>query len=552
MKTNKIAKRSCCISSAVGALCMLLSCSGNQPYIAGSVTEGGNVQGRIADDSGTLASSVDVYLIPADYDPVRDPPVPDSLKDTTDEQGFYSFVNVKEGLYNVYAKHLRSPACGLITGITVSRQETTFVTQATVRVPGVIKVFLPDSIDPGIGYVFVPGTPIFTFTTPGKSFAVIGSGPAGLVPALVYAETASPVRKVIRYDVPVPSADTVVVTMPAWQHARQLGLNTTSSGADVAGSVTHFPAIIRLTKNNFQFVQTLKNGEDVIFKKADGSDIPFEIERWDSAGSQAEIWVKLDTVYGNDDAQYFTMYWGNRNASAASSGWTVFDTADGFQGVWHLGEAAGLPVKDATANHYDGTPSSTSPVSVPGAVGAAQEFDGAATFLTMSGTATGKLDYQEYGSYTVSAWVLTDTLRSGNDSLRQYIVSKGNPEYTLQMNITKGWDFGEYVNATKWNYVASAGAARVWSYVVGVRSGTSIYLFVNGVLTDSSVKFATTGIARNTGVDLVIGRHAGAVYNSYFDGRIDEVRIASVACSADWIKLCYMNQKPINSLIVFK
>jgi hypothetical protein len=551
MKINNFAKQGRCLLYAIGAIIWLLSCTGNQPYIAGSVTEGGNVEGRIANDSGVPASSVEVCLITADYDPVSDPPVPDSMKDTTNGLGTYSFANVKEGVYNVYAKNLRSSARALIAGVKVGRMETTFVAQGTIKAPGVIKVFLPDSIHPAFGYVYAPGTPVYTFTNGSTTFAVIDSGPAGLVPALAYGETNSLVRKVIRYDVQVPTADTVVVTMPAWQYAKQLGLNTTSSGANVSGEMTDFPVLIRLTTTNFQFSQAGRNGEDVLFRKTDGSNLPFEIERWDSANGLAEIWIRLDTVHGNDNTHYFTMYWGNPSASAASNGGTVFDTADGFQGVWHLSEATGAPVKDATANHYDGSPSATAPASVPGMVGAAQEFDGAATFLTMPGTAAGKLDFHEYGTYTGSAWVLTDTLKSGNDSLRQYIVSKGNPEYTLQMNISKGWDFGEFVNATKWNYVTSTGAARVWSYVVGVRSGTSMYLYVNGVLADTTVKFSAVGIARNS-TDLVIGRHAGGINSSYFDGIIDEVRIESVSCSADWIRLCYMNQKANDALIVFK
>jgi hypothetical protein len=38
----------------------------------------------------------------------------------------------------------------------------------------------------------------------------------------------------------------------------------------------------------------------------------------------------------------------------------------------------------------------------------------------------------------------------------------------------------------------------------------------------------------------------------YFKGMLDEVRISSGACSADWIRLCYMNQKSDDALVVFK
>jgi hypothetical protein len=38
----------------------------------------------------------------------------------------------------------------------------------------------------------------------------------------------------------------------------------------------------------------------------------------------------------------------------------------------------------------------------------------------------------------------------------------------------------------------------------------------------------------------------------YFGGKIDEVRVSSTALSADWIKLCYMNQKESDMLVRFK
>jgi hypothetical protein len=42
-------------------------------------------------------------------------------------------------------------------------------------------------------------------------------------------------------------------------------------------------------------------------------------------------------------------------------------------------------------------------------------------------------------------------------------------------------------------------------------------------------------------------------YNSwFFKGGIDEVRVMSVMPDADWIKLCYMNQKSEDLLVVFK
>ena len=38
----------------------------------------------------------------------------------------------------------------------------------------------------------------------------------------------------------------------------------------------------------------------------------------------------------------------------------------------------------------------------------------------------------------------------------------------------------------------------------------------------------------------------------FFKGMVDEVRISNIALSADWIKLCYMNQRIDDKLVIFK
>ena len=55
-----------------------------------------------------------------------------------------------------------------------------------------------------------------------------------------------------------------------------------------------------------------------------------------------------------------------------------------------------------------------------------------------------------------------------------------------------------------------------------------------------------------------IGRHGRPVSIpfqqgwSYFNGKIDEVRVSGRAQGADWIRLCYMNQKADDVLTVIR
>jgi hypothetical protein len=342
----------------------------------------------------------------------------------------------------------------------------------------------------------------------------------------------------------VTTIDTVQLTgFGLWKYSKRLHLNTTSSGAGVLGNVSNFPVLVRLTNSNFDFTQAGPAGADIRFAKQDNTPLSCEIERWDGTNNQAEIWVKIDTVYGNDSAHYVTMYWGASTGSATvslSNGAAVFDTSNGFQGVWHMGQSL-TPALDATINHYNGILSDTSPIAAPGAIGVCQQFNGTSNYIHMPGTASGKLNFPEHGTYAISAWVYTDTL----DTAYQRIVCKNNFQYKLQIDYFKTWSFAEYENAVGYELTNSPATAKAWVYLAGVRSGALQYLYVNGVCVTSVIANLSYNSGRDTTSDVTIGRSAKTPPGDpcFFKGKIDEVRIESRALSADWIKLEYMNQK---------
>ncbi|MBN1306693.1 MAG: LamG domain-containing protein, partial [Chitinispirillaceae bacterium] len=123
------------------------------------------------------------------------------------------------------------------------------------------------------------------------------------------------------------------------------------------------------------------------------------------------------------------------------------------------------------------------------------------------------------------------------------------------------WEFVEFQDGRGWEYtedsVPPAPGAGEWVYIVGVRSGSSQRLYINGVKTVDTAGLMAGAYGRNTGDDFTIGRHGRSVtiphYQgwSYFNGRIDEVRVSRMAPDDDWIRLCYMNQKTDDALVAF-
>jgi len=123
-----------------------------------------------------------------------------------------------------------------------------------------------------------------------------------------------------------------------WQYKKQVKFDTTSSGADVSGNVSDFPVLVRLTSSGFDFSQAKDNGEDMRFADSDGTELSYQIERWDKTGQTADIWVLVPQVDGDSDTDYIEMYWGNSGATDESNGENVFQTNNDFAGVWHLNE----------------------------------------------------------------------------------------------------------------------------------------------------------------------------------------------------------------------
>jgi hypothetical protein len=338
---------------------------------------------------------------------------------------------------------------------------------------------------------------------------------------------------------------------------RRLQLNTTASGAGVNGNVLSFPVLVRLNNSNFDFSSAEGGGKDIRFRKANGTRLPYEIERWDSAAGAAEIWVLEDTVYGNDSSHYIELYHVDRPAIDSSNPGAVFDTANGFRGVWHLDEN-GFTLFDATANAYNGTRNGFQ-IQGAGVIGRSQVFNGNNTYTDM-----GNALNPGTGNFTVSAWIKRASLISW-----QTIIAKSNggnpgPAYGFIFNIMTDGNINLWVanNGFNWGDPGSfniAGNAPIidltnWHFVSAVVDRSSnancrVYLDGTNVTNVSQGNIASVGNLINT-VHFQIGSESDN--SNLFNGSIDETIISHTARSADWIKLCYMNQKKQDALITFR
>ena len=508
----------------------------------GGGTEGGNVSGIFINDDGSASAKVTVLLIPSDYNPGaahQNNPIVTSI---TTSDGSYSFEHVTQGSYSIEAVHTASGKRTLVPGVAVFGEDIR-VPADTLRYPGSIIIYLPASADAATGYVYVPGTTMYTRYTGVTGNVIMNALPAKQLPAICYATLSDPIPTVLRYDVHVVPEDTTVVANTGWKHAQRLCLNTTATGAGVSQNLVGFPAIVRLTQENFDFTQANAGGSDIRFARSDTIRLPYEIEQWDPVNRRAEIWVRVDTVYGNSSVQFITMYWGNVNAADSSNGAAVFDTADHYSAVWHLNQNG----VDATLNNHDGIACSAKDTS--GIIGKCKKFNGSDSIKI-----TGLLGSPS--SISLSAWAQLDSTLPGGGS---EILSIGDAalirmDYTLANIGTIGsihlTGDSTFYNVSSERFLKKTGWHLI-TYAIDRGSHTHS-LYIDGAIAATRADSNATIVYSGVGKDTYIGKHGNGKTNFNFFGRIDEVRVYTAPVSADYVRLCYMNQKGEDRLVIFE
>jgi hypothetical protein len=535
------------------------------------ITQGGTgsetVIGRIITDDGNPVSATEITLYPEDFDPVANTTTSNRFKDTTDNDGRYS-IQLKEfkfTKFNLQAIHLQQHTRALITNIDISTSgDSTFVTDALLHPTSTLQVVVTDSLPDANGFVFIPGSMYYSSLKQG--LAIIDSVPTTVIPKILYKEHSTDSAPLfIAESIEIKPDIVNVVTFKGVLHSSTIYINTTLSGAAIDSNVYDFPLTVKLTKNNFDFTETRSDGSDLRFTGPDNRSLPFEIEQWDTGLGQAVLWVKVDTIFGNDSSHYITMYWGEPSTTIPLNNTKVFDTTNGFKGVWHLSEEAagtGTPglFKDATGrNNGDDYISSTDQ---SGIIGNGHTFNGIDDYIPLNNFITSFFK----GEGTISVWV---NIRDSGGT----ILSK--------LDTTPGWNTGEAsfyfgdgtdttgspgANGTRPSFVgfhddyaicSESVTPGSWHYLVytwkwdGDSTGTKQY-FIDGKKVPLSRDSLLARMEESAKTTIRIGQPNQNESFAYFNGSMDELRIAAVVRNENWIKLNYQNQYTQNVIRILR
>ena len=354
-----------------------------------------------------------------------------------------------------------------------------------------------------------------------------------------------------------------------WRYFKTIKLDTTATGAKVKGDVKSFPVPVVLDATNFDFSQASKDGADLRFSRTPrGEPLPYSIESWDAESKSAVVWVKLD-VKGNNKSQAFVMHWGNAQAKDAGDSKAVFNTKEGFVGVYHLSEPGNSSeegYKDATANqaHMTGVNLDT------GARGEGRLGKGVE--LTYAKLQWLKLDHPKKKKAfdlttrgTFSIWAKARSYQNRGDEAKKALpgyetmFAKGDNSWRLQKYGTKSWHKGVELiemcveqppNADLCVPGKTDMVPGQWFQIVAVHDFPKAKLYVNGVL-DKSDTFDVNWVSGD-GHPVGIGNQSQFPEKGrQWDGWLDEARVMNVAKDDAWLKLDYESQREGSKLLVF-
>ncbi|MDB5048737.1 MAG: putative protein of unknown function acetylesterase [Fibrobacteres bacterium] len=331
-----------------------------------------------------------------------------------------------------------------------------------------------------------------------------------------------------------------------WTDSAKVTVNTSASGAAVSETLANFPLLVRLDSSNFDFSKADGRGRDIRFASLSGRHLHFDIERWDSLVRKAEIWVQVDSIYGDNGAQSLKMLWGNQAAAYYTGSTQVFGAQAGYRGVWHLAEEGSSTAngfRDASGHANHGTGIGIGPVASREAVaGQGLSFDGNTSVEVKADSSLHTKD-----SLTLEVWINASEWGVEKNKFKR-IVSKafaasGYPwtEYDIEtdstgtkvaFSITLGGTLRTVISSTQTEL-------GYWYHVVGTYDGENLSIYVNGAQETSQLR---PGVITDYGRGLTFGRYDFDNASNYH-GKIDEVRVSSRARSAGWIKLSYENQK---------
>lgn len=333
-------------------------------------------------------------------------------------------------------------------------------------------------------------------------------------------------------------------------HDWRYKVKITFSGYDKSETLTNFPALAVLSTNITDFdynkFSDLASGGDLrIIDDAGTTEWYYEIENWDTNGS-SYVWIRVPEFTNNVSAWVYFNNASETNAPAYTTNGLVWN--DDYEGIWHLSETSGDHY-DSTSNGWDAYPSNSVIQVATGKVDGANSFDG-----VNDGVVVGDIEMGTWSGLTVGAWYYSTGGGSERIVVKDQVGTLGN--FIVWFNGSSQLEFVAYDTVLAGLQRATSSKApgdASWHSAVGTVDtvANKIYLYLDGVRVASD-DFTAATLDDSDNEAVVFGADADmSSLEQAFAGTIDEVRIADMARSSNWIWAAWLNVASNSSLATF-
>lgn len=295
-----------------------------------------------------------------------------------------------------------------------------------------------------------------------------------------------------------------------WTQRKKISINAVG----ITQAIVQPSVVVRLHSGNFDFTAVNIDGSDLRFiAQDDKTELKYFVEKFDAVNELAIIWVQIPQISSADKDAHFWLYYGNENAASTANPKIMLDSH--LVAKFQFSDKALLQDSSPSGLFASGNITAQK----AGLIGESAVLTGEALVIPANAATNAS------AGFTWSAWVKpgalpqTASLYSQENNVDLAIAAQNLTLKIAEIVLTGG----ELKPA-------------VWQHIAFTLNAGKAVLYLNGA------EVATGDVPTvDTATDIKIGEG--------FTGEVDELEIANIARSADFIKLIASSESVDSQLL---
>ena len=296
-----------------------------------------------------------------------------------------------------------------------------------------------------------------------------------------------------------------------WSQRKKISINA----ASITQAITQPSVVVRLHSGNFDFTSVNVDGSDLRFiAQDDKTELKYFVEKFDAVNELAIIWVQVPQISSADKDAHFWLYYGNENATSSANPKIMLDSH--LVAKFQFSEKALL--QDSSPSGILASGKITAQKA--GLIGESAILTGESLVIPANAAINAS------AGFTWSAWIKPSALpQTASLYSQEKNVDLSVAAQTLNLKIADVVITGGELKAAAWQHIAFT-----------LNAGKAV-LYLNG----TEVATGDVPTVDTTTADIKIGEG--------FTGEVDELEIANIARSTDFIKLIASSESVDSQLL---